>query len=175
MTASTSHERAKQALLSSLANAREGILKEARSLPPSRQGIVFLGSWSARHLLAHLVGWDHTNAQAATEIRRHRVPPFFREHDHDWATYNAALVRRHNRGSFKNLLAAASNSSERLIAFLEKVPASDFFQDWGLRSRGWKVTIGRILAAEVKDERIHASQLRRFRASFAKHRELRRA
>ncbi len=160
----SSPEASKRALLSSLAAARQAILKEARALPPLRQSVIFLGSWSARHLVAHLIGWDHTNLQAVAEIRRHKVPSFFRYHDHDWAMYNAMLVRRHNRGSYRNLIAAANKSSDRLIAHLEQIPASEFFQDSGLRNRGWKVTIGRILAAEAEDERAHASQLRRVRA-----------
>jgi hypothetical protein len=160
----SSREAAKRKLLRSLVTARQAILKEARALPPFRQHAIFLGTWSARHLLAHLIGWDRTNLQAVAEIRLHKVPSFFRDHDHDWATYNATLVRRHNRGSYGNLITAAARSGDRLIAHLERIPASEFFEDLGLRSRGWKVTIGRILAAEAEDERVHASQLRRFRA-----------
>jgi len=160
---SQSRERAKRDLLHSLVAARRAILKEAGALPPSDRSVIFLGSWSARHLVAHLIGWDHTNLQAVAEIRRHKVPSFFRYHDRDWASYNAALVRRHNRGSYSNLLAAAAKSSDRLIAQLEQIPASEFFHDSGLRNRGWKVTIGRLLGAEAKDENTHAAQLRKFR------------
>jgi hypothetical protein len=92
------------------------------------------------------------------------VPSFFRYHDRDWASYNAALVRRHNRGSYSNLLAAATRSSDRLIAQLEQIPASELFHDSGLRNRGWKVTIGRLLAEEAEDEKVHAAQLRRYRS-----------
>jgi uncharacterized protein with NAD-binding domain and iron-sulfur cluster len=159
-------ERAKRDLLRSLVAARQAILKQARALPPSGQSVIFLGGWTARHLVAHLIGWDHTNLQAAAEIRRHKVPSFFRYHDRDWATYNAALVRRHNRGSYCNLVAAAARSSDRLIAELEQIPASEFFLDSGLRNRGWKVTIGRLLAAEANDENIHAAQLRKFRTKL---------
>jgi len=166
-----SHEKAKQALLRSLRKARRAILCEAGTLPPAKQNVVFLGSWSARHLLAHLIGWDHTNAQATAEIRRHKVPSFFRHYDRDWATYNASLVRRHNRGSFENLLAAAANSSDELLGFLERIPACEFYRDTGPRSRGWKVTIGGLLAVEAKDEAVHASQLRRFRMGAAKRRK----
>ena len=166
---SISYETEKQALLRSLSSARHAVLREAREVRLARQSTVFLGTWSARHLVAHLIGWDHTDAQAAAQILRHRVPSFFRHHDHDWVTYNAALVRRHNRGAYRNLLASATNSSDRLLAFLQQIPASKFFQDSGLRSRGWKVTIARLLAAEANDERTHASQLKRFRTTTAMH------
>ncbi len=137
-------------------------------LPPSGRTSRFLGSWSARHIVAHLVGWDHTNTQAVSQVRNRKIPSFFQHYDHDWASYNAALVKRFNRGSYQNLIAGASNSSRRLLAYLETIPASEFFTDTGLRTRGWTVTIGRLLAVEAKDERAHAAQIRRFRKVRAK-------
>jgi len=164
------HEKAKRAVLRTLTSSRHAILREARTLPPSKRDEVFLGTWSARHLVAHLIGWDHTNSQAVAEVLRGKVPAFFRRYDHDWASYNASLVRRHNRGSFTNLLAAAANSSDRLLVDLQQIPSSDFFQDRGLRAAGWKVTIARLLEAETKDERRHAAQLRQFLRSRSRRR-----
>jgi hypothetical protein len=160
--ASQGAEQRKQQVLSDLATARMGILDIARRLPVSKQRKVFLGIWSPRHLIAHLVGWDATNLKASGELLASKLPSFYKHHDPNWAAYNAKLVARHNRGSFKSLVAAAESSHWRLLARLERVPASEITRDRSIRFRGWKVTIERLLAAEASDERTHLKQLRRF-------------
>ncbi len=152
-------EKRKAHLISKLARARGGLLDRARSLPPSKQSRIFLGVWSPRHILAHLIGWDWTNLQAVSELRRHKVPSFYKYHDKDWASYNSKLVPRHNRGSFHQLLTSAQKSHARLLAKLRTVPAEDIVEDRGIRFRGWTVTIERLLEAEAEDERTHNRQL----------------
>ena len=51
----------KDEILSSITQARRKILDVAYTLPPEKRNTVFLGEWSARDLLAHLIGWDYTN------------------------------------------------------------------------------------------------------------------
>lgn len=160
--ASRTAEARKQRVLSDLASVRKSFLDVASRLPESKQRRVFLGSWSPRHLMAHLVGWDATNLKASTELRAGMLPSFYKHHDPDWASYNAKLVARHNRGSFRQLLAAAQRSHQRLIQHLEGIPAEEITRDRNVRYRGWRVTIERLLAAEASDERVHLGELRRF-------------
>jgi hypothetical protein len=52
-----------------------------------------------------------------------------------------------------------------LIEYLETVPAEAFEGDFGVRSgRGTKVTIARLLEAELKDGQEHLEQIRAFAA-----------
>lgn len=152
----------REQILSSLIQARQKILSESVKLSNAQQNQVFLGIWSIKDLIAHLIGWDYTNLEAAKSIREGRVPTFYDHRDHDWQTYNAMLVKKYKKDSFQELLAAANHSQEKLVAFLQTIPAEDFNRDFGVRFRGYKVTIQRLLEADVKDAQLHYKQITDF-------------
>jgi hypothetical protein len=51
------------------------------------------------------------------------------------------------------------DSQEKLIEFLQTIPAENFNKDFGVRFRGYKVTMQRLLEAEWKDEQTHLQQI----------------
>jgi len=152
----------KEQILSKLFETRQHMLTDVSKLSEAEQDQVFLGIWSIKDLLAHLIGWDKTNLNAIRSVLRNRVPSFYEYHDHDWRTYNALLVKKNKKGSFQELIAAAKNSQQKLIEFLQKIPAEYFNKGFGVRFRGYKVTIQRLLEAEAEDERIHSRQINDF-------------
>jgi hypothetical protein len=152
----------KEEIISGWVEARRKILDVAVSLSQAQQNQVFLGVWSAKDLLAHLIGWDYTNLEAAKAILTDELPSFYAHHDQDWKSYNARLVAQHKRDDFAAMLAAAKESQQALLAYLETVPAEEFGRDRGIRFRGYKVTIASLLQAEAKDEETHYQQLRAF-------------
>ncbi len=155
----TDYEARKQTVLRELAEARTAILQAACVLPAEARYRVFLGEWSPADLLAHLVGWDHANAQAARELLGGQLPGFYAYHDRDWRSYNASLVARHRREDWSELLASVERSHQALLDTLSTIPAAEIVRDRGIRFRGWRVTIERLMAVEAKDEREHARQL----------------
>ncbi len=153
----------KDNLLHKLTETRTAILLAASQLPSDAQDAVFLGVWSIKDLIAHLVGWDFTNLAAAKDIQVGVLPEFYARYDKDWKSYNAGLVAKYKRDDFDELLALARDSHSQLIEYLENVPAEAFEKDFGVRSgRNYKVTIARLLLAEWKDEREHLGQIQRF-------------
>lgn len=152
----------KDRILAALVETRQNILAEALKLSDEQQDQVFLGIWSMRDLLAHLIGWDHTNLDAVKSVLATRVPAFYDHQDRDWQTYNAMLVRKHKKGPSRELLARAKVSQAKLIAFLQTVPPENFNKDFGVRFRGYKVTVQRLLEAEMKDEETHRQQITNF-------------
>ena len=152
----------KENILSTLVETRQNILAEMSKLSEPQQDQVFLGVWSVKDLLAHLIGWDDTNREAVKSILAGQVPSFYEHRDHDWQTYNAMLVRKHKRGSFQELLTMAKASQKRLIEFLQTIPPENFNKDFGVRFRGYKVTIQRLLEAERKDEQVHLEEISDF-------------
>lgn len=152
----------KDDILTALVETRQNILVEAASLREEQQDQVFLGIWSVKDLLAHLIGWDHTNLAAVESVLKERLPDFYQYHDRDWQTYNAMLVKRHKKDSFQELLAEARESQGQLLAFLNTIPPENFNKDFGVRVRGYKVTVQRLLEAEQKDEQIHLRQITGF-------------
>lgn len=152
----------KDQLLAKLQEVRSSILAEASALRAEERDIVFLGIWSIKDLLAHLVGWDYTNIEAAQNVLSGKVPEFYTQRDRDWQTYNALLVKKYKRDSFDELLTLTKDSQHKLIEFLETIPPAAFNKDFGVRFRGYKVTMQRLLEAEAEDEQTHCQQIKDF-------------
>ena len=158
---STAHAK-KDALIANLVEARKNILNAASALPAKQRDEIFLGSWSVKDLLAHLIGWDYTNILAVKAILTSKIPAFFSHYDKDWRTYNARLVTQYKLNNFRQLVRAVHQSHRDLITLLQSVPAEEFSKDRGLLSNGYKVTIARILQVELDDERVHHQQIVEF-------------
>jgi len=152
----------KEQAISNLIEARQNVLAEVSKRSASEQDQVFLGIWSMKDLVAHLIGWDKTNLQAVKSLLKGQVPAFYEHRDPDWRTYNAMLVKKHKKGSTQQLIATAKRSHETLLKFLQTIPPEDFNKDFGARFRGYKVTIQRLLEAETEDEQIHMKQINDF-------------
>jgi hypothetical protein len=161
---STKAQVKKDEIIQGLVEARRKILDTASSLPAPRQDEVFLGVWSVKDLLAHLIGWDFTNMEAARAILASELPAFYSYEDRDWKTYNARLVAEYKRDDFADLLSSVEDSLQKLIDYLETIPAEEFDKDRGIRYKGYKVTIARLLQAEIKDEKTHHRQMEKFRS-----------
>jgi hypothetical protein len=149
----------KLALIDGLLTARRSILAAVQTLPASRTDEAFLGVWSVKDLLAHLIGWDHTNLQAVQEILGGQSPSFFQYSDKDWQSYNRRLVQQYRRDSLPDLLSDAAGSHRQLIAFLQALGAAELLDAKARRPNGRTVTIRNLLLSEAGDERQHAQQI----------------
>ena len=144
----------KDSVIGGLRAARERILDAVRSLTPEQQDEVFLGEWSAKDLLAHLVGWDHTNREAVAEILAGQKPGFWAHRDRDWKSYNARLVAEYRRDDFPEMVELVESSHRALIDYLEAIPAGEYLD---------RKPIGTLLRAEASDEEEHHQQIEGFR------------
>ena len=149
----------KDEIISALIQARRGILNVAYTLPPERRDEVFLGVWSVKELLAHLIGWDYTNRDAVKSILEGELPQFYSHRDRDWASYNSFLVEKYKTKDFAELLYSVESSQRALMGLLATVPADEFDKDRGIRFQRYKVTIARLLQSEADDEEEHARQI----------------
>jgi hypothetical protein len=156
----------KNEILFGLKAVREAILSEALALPSDARDRVFLGTWSVMDLLAHLAGWDFTNLQAAHEVLDGLLPEFYDQHDKDWKTYNAMLVAKYKRANFAEQIELVREAQKQLMDFLQTLPVEDLNRDTGVRAKGIKVTIARLLQAELEDEKTHFEQVYEFRKSL---------
>jgi hypothetical protein len=119
----------KDKIISGLVETRRKILDAASSLPPDKQDEIFLGVWSAKDLLAHLVGWDFTNIEAVGALLGGKLPDFHSYHDPDWRTYNARLVKEYKKDDLAELLSSVEDSLQELVGCLKTVPAEEFDKD----------------------------------------------
>lgn len=159
---STEAQARKDKLISDLIQARRSILEAAACLPPDRRDEAFLGTWSVKDLLAHLIGWDFVNIESVQAVLADQMPAFAAHYDPDWRTYNARLVAEYRKDDWDELLSSIAASHQKLIGVLETTPAQEFDRDRGLRFKDYPVIISDILHAEVKDEREHGRQIEEF-------------
>lgn len=152
----------KEQIIARLGDVRGRILTVAISLPLEKHNEVFLGTWSVRDLLAHLVGWDFANLEMAHQVLTGSLPGFYAWYDSDWRSYNARLVEKYKLGDLAALVASAWASQRQLIEFLRTISADDFACDRGLRFKGFRVTIASELESEIRDEDKHYQQLAAF-------------
>jgi len=155
-------EAKKEQVIAELIEARRGILDAAATPLAEQQDEIFLGVWSVKDLLAHLVGWDLANLAAAGEVLAGQLPAFYAHHDRDWQTYNARLVAQHKKADWGEMVAAVEGSLRELVAYVRTIPAEELDRDRGVRYKRYKVTIARLLQAEAGDERRHAAQIREY-------------
>jgi hypothetical protein len=157
-------EARKAELLQGLLQARQQILVAAARVPLDRQDTPCVGTWSLKDLLAHLEGWDKSNQEALQAVLQARLPAFYAAHERGWKTFNAGLVAAYRQDNLEQMLAALRASCQELMRALEAVAARDFDRDTGVRFKGYKITIGRLLEAETSDEQEHARQILAFLA-----------
>jgi hypothetical protein len=159
-------EEKRAALLDAFIAGRRELCALAGEIPLHVQEQVFLGTWSMLDLFAHLVGWDQANLEAVLAVSAGRLPAFYQRIDRDWQTYNAHLVSKYKRGTLPDLVRAARASQDKLVDRLASLPAKDLYRDFGVRQRGYKVTIARLIEAETRDEKVHLEQARGFVATI---------
>ena len=149
----------KESTISEMQRVRSELLIEVAALSRKERDTVFLGIWSVRDLLAHLAGWDYANLDAAKRIVKGRLPSFYEHRDRDWQTYNAMLVKKYKSSNFRELLTTLKKSQREFVAYLQAIPPEYFNKDFGVRFRGYKVTIQRLLQADIKDVQTHHQQV----------------
>ncbi len=159
-------EEKKRTLLVGFVEGRRNLFSLAEQIHIRLQDQVFLGTWSIRDMLAHLIGWDYSNLEAIQAILSSRLPAFYGFIDKDWRSYNARLVDMYKKGDVPDLIQAGRVSMKVLVERLAELPANDIYKDHGVRYRGYKVTIARLVEAETKDEVVHLEQIQGFLATI---------
>ncbi|MHB8194439.1 MAG: DinB family protein [Bellilinea sp.] len=151
----------KKALLAEMVSTRQDILAAAAEIPAVLRFESFVGHWNVMDLLAHMTGWDDANRQAVDAVRSGQLPAFYQYAERNWVTFNDKLVAEYRSNDLDALSAGVRETQRQLIAVLEAVPADDFDRDFKVRFRKYKVTISRLLRAELQDEKQHLTQINR--------------
>jgi hypothetical protein len=118
-------------------------------------------SWTIKHVLAHITGWDDVTIAA---LRAHAVgeepaTPAVRGIDF----YNAQTVAEREALSYDHIVKEWELAREQLKAVLEEMPAEKFEETlvfpWGPRG-----TIAQIVAIFADHEEEHAEEIRQRKA-----------
>jgi len=150
----------KEKLLEELITTREQILTCASAVPLAQISIPMLDRWSILDLLAHLAGWDDANRLAVQAVLTGQLPAFYVYAEKNWVTFNDRLVAQYRLDDLAALIERVRGTQRSLLEVLTAIPAEAFEQDFTVRFRGYKVMIGRLLQAELRDEKEHLQQVR---------------
>ena len=98
-----------------------------------------------------------TNIQAVEQIRSGNVPEFYQYAGPDWRDYNAQPVAKYRMDELEPLLNFVRATQQTLLKIIIDLQPEELYIDRGIRIRSYRITIARLLEAELKDERVEAS------------------
>lgn len=116
-------EEKKAQTLQGVREARRAVLAAAAAVPLEATDTVFLGEWSVKDIIAHIIGWDYANIEAVRAVLAGELPAFYAHRDRDWRTFNAGLVGRYRPEEHEAGLRAAQLSHQALCDLVESIPA----------------------------------------------------
>jgi hypothetical protein len=124
-------------------------------------------NWTARDMVAHLIGWNRYIVRGAIQILRGELPFYDEDPGPDYSKVNAALVREYADTDRSALLEGLVASTEELTAFLRTVDTDAWDRDFGVRHKGETLTVKSTVDDLIGDYHHHREQLEEFRTSVA--------
>jgi hypothetical protein len=124
-------------------------------------------SWTARDIVAHLIGWNRYVVRGARQILRGELPFYDVDPGPNYSNVNAALVREYADTDRSALLESLAASTGELTAFLRAVDPDTWDRDFGVRHAGETLTVKSTVDDLIADYHHHRAQLEDFRAGAA--------
>jgi hypothetical protein len=121
--------------------------------------------WTARDIVAHLIGWNRHIMRGAEQILRGELPFYDVDPGYDYSKVNAALIRECGDTDRSVLLQSLAASAGELTAFLREIDPGAWDRDFGVRHAGETLTVKSTVDDLVADYDHHRAQLEEFRAS----------
>ena len=119
-----------------------------------------MNGWSARDVVAHLIGWNGLMVESAMSLLAGEAPTYYADAANDYRNINAAFVAKHSAVSKAQLLRELGSSMERLEAFVADVPPGDLSADRGVTHyRGRPATLIGIIQSLAGDYQHHTRQI----------------
>ncbi len=124
-----------------------------------------VNGWTARDIVAHLIGWNRHIVRGAKQILRGELPFYDVDPGPDYSKVNAALVRECGDTDRSALLESLAASAGELTAFLRAIDLGEWDRDFGVRHEGETLTVKSTVDDLVADYDHHRGQLEEFGAS----------
>ena len=122
-----------------------------------------LGRWSARDVVAHLIGWNRYTIRGARQIVRGELPFYDVDPGEDYANVNRAHLREYPSSVKDELLVELRASARELSEALSALDPETWCRDYGVRHKGQTVTIQSTVSDLIVDYAHHAEQIRGLR------------
>ena len=119
-----------------------------------------LGRWSAREVVAHLIGWNRYTVLGAKQIVRGELPFYDVDPGEDYANVNRTHLREYPSLVMDELLVELRVSARELSEALSALDSDTWSRDFGVRHKGQTVTIRSTVDDLIVDYAHHAEQIR---------------
>ena len=107
--------------------------------------------WSPRDVLAHLVGWNRYTIKGSKQIMERESPLYFDEPGEDFCKVNEVLVKKYSTTDRKKLINELDISLGELKDFLRSISENEWEKDFGVRYKGYSITIRNSVEGLIKD------------------------
>jgi hypothetical protein len=124
-------------------------------------------NWTARDMVAHLIGWNRHIVRGARQILRGELPFYDVDPGPDYSNVNAVLIREYADTDRSALLESLAAATEELTDFLRAVDPDTWDRDFGVRHDGETLTVKSTVDDLIADYHHHREQLEEFRTSAA--------
>lgn len=119
-----------------------------------------INHWSARDMVAHLVGWNRYIIVGSKQIIKRELPFYDIDPGENYSNVNAVLIRRYASRDKKELLEDLQVSARELKQFLQTLAPGEWAHDYGVRHRGAIVTIKNTIDELIEDYHHHRKQIK---------------
>ena len=141
-----------------LAAAVEDFARCLSSLP-GESFLRRIDQWSPRDVLAHLIGWNRHTIAGSEEIRKGETPFYLIDTGEDFSKVNAVLVREISSRDRGELLEGLDASCQQLGQYLRSLDPADWKRDYGVKCRGFVITVENSVDALIHDYANHREQI----------------
>ncbi len=121
-------------------------MRTVRTLTPE-QFAEAMNGWSARDVVAHLIGWNRACIDIADAVHREEAPAALIDPGEDFSEVNARFVRQYDATDMTELLRELELSYQELARHLYTVDEQDWARETAIP--GWDDTI--TLESVVRD------------------------
>lgn len=118
-----------------------------------------IGRWSARDILAHLIGWNRYVVEGSKQIKRGELPFYDVVSGKNYSKVNAILICEYPSENRADLLDELRTSSKELIEFLRYIDPGDCARDYRVRNKGTIITIRGTVDELIADYVHHRDQI----------------
>ena len=118
-----------------------------------------LNGWSARDIVAHLIGWNRHVIVGSRQIQRGEVPFYDIDPGENYSRVNAELVQTYDSTDRRTLLEQLNTTAGELEEFLASLDPDTWARDFGVRHGSWTVTILLTIDELIKDYDHHRKQI----------------
>jgi hypothetical protein len=115
--------------------------------------------WSARDMVAHLIGWNRYIMEGSRQIRRGELPFYDVDPGENYSKVNAVLIREYSSTDRQLLLDELEASARELGRFLLSLDAAEWGRDYGVRHKEEIVTIQSTVDDLIRDYAHHTRQI----------------